>query len=224
MSQFKYPRGALGHIVGWIMAAKNRERNHWPINLLDLRKEDQVLEIGFGPGWALQQIAARTTQGFIARVDPSPVMMQQASARNAAGIRAGRIELRRGANGGANAPLPYGEARFDKVLAVNSMQFWPDAVEGLQEVTRVLKPGGRAVITIQPMWVKADDEARAVGNELIRQLTQAGFRQIRLETFALETAGAERHRAEVTEGEAATVAKSAKRCYSSLHIDWACCD
>jgi ubiquinone/menaquinone biosynthesis C-methylase UbiE len=182
MSQFKYPQGFLGGVAGWLMALKNRERNAWAVGLLDLQRSDHVLEIGFGPGWAIQQMAARATTGFVAGVDPSEVMVRQASRRNAAALRAGRVELRQS----FNAPLPYGDARFDKVLAVNSMQFWPDALAGLQEVRRVLKPGGRVVITVQPMWAKTDAEARAVGVDLAEKLTQAGFQRVRLETLPLK--------------------------------------
>jgi len=181
-AQFAHPQGALGRFVGTIMALKNQERNLWAISLLNLQRRDHVLEIGFGPGWAIQQIAARTTPGFVTGVDPSEVMVAQASARNAAAIRAGRVKLHHG----PNAPLPYAEAHFDKVLAVNSMQFWPEALAGLQEVRRVTKPGGLVVIAIQPMWVKTGDEARLVGDELFAQLTKAGFQQVRLETLPLK--------------------------------------
>jgi len=39
--------------------------------------------------------------------------------------------------------LPFDGDTFDKALAINSMQIWPDAVAGLREIRRVMKPGGR---------------------------------------------------------------------------------
>jgi ubiquinone/menaquinone biosynthesis C-methylase UbiE len=38
--------------------------------------------------------------------------------------------------------LPFDDNSFDKALAINSMQVWPDAVVGLREMRRVMKPGG----------------------------------------------------------------------------------
>jgi ubiquinone/menaquinone biosynthesis C-methylase UbiE len=42
--------------------------------------------------------------------------------------------------------LPFADGSFDKALAINSMQVWPDAMTGLREIGRVLKPGGRIAL------------------------------------------------------------------------------
>ena len=44
---------------------------------------------------------------------------------------------------GSVGNLPFRDSSFDKAMAVNSMQLWPSAVAGLQEIRRVLKPGGK---------------------------------------------------------------------------------
>ena len=177
-SQFAHPEGWVGRLVGVILAWKNRERNAWALSMLDIQSDDQVLEIGFGPGQAIQEVAKLTPKGFVAGIDLSEVMVAQASKRNAAAIRSGHVHLQQG----AESPLPFEDAKFNKAFAVNSMQFWSNPGAGLQEVRRVLKPGARVVIIIQPMWAKTDEEVRAVGEKLEFQLRQAGFRQVRLET------------------------------------------
>ena len=62
-------------------------------------------------------------------------MVEQATARNVKAIESGRVDLRHG----SVECLPF-EDNTDKALAINSMQVWPDAVAGLQEMRRVLKP------------------------------------------------------------------------------------
>jgi ubiquinone/menaquinone biosynthesis C-methylase UbiE len=177
-SQFAHPEGWVGRLVGVILAWKNRERNAWALSMLDIQPDDQVLEIGFGPGQAIQEAAKLTPKGFVAGIDLSEVMVAQASQRNDAAIRSGQVFLQQG----AEAPLPFEDSKFTKAFAVNSMQFWSNPDAGLQEVRRVLKPGGRVAIIIQPMWAKTEEEVRAVGEKLEFQLKQAGFRQVRLET------------------------------------------
>ena len=46
-------------------------------------------------------------------------------------------------------PCPQ-DNTFDKALAINSMQVWPDAVAGLREIWRVLKPHGSAALAFTP--------------------------------------------------------------------------
>lgn len=177
-SQFAHPQGWVGRLVGTILAWKNRERNAWAISLLDIQPSDHVLEIGFGPGQAIQEVAKLTPAGFVAGIDLSDVMVSQASKRNAAAIRSGHLLLRQG----AESPLPFEDDKFNKAFAVNSMQFWSNPIRGLEEIRRVLKPRGRVVITIQPMWAKTEQEVRSVAEKLEFQLKQVGLKQVRLET------------------------------------------
>lgn len=46
--------------------------------------------------------------------------------------------------------LPFDDNSIDKALAINSMQVWPDAVAGLQEIGRVMKPGGGIALGFTP--------------------------------------------------------------------------
>jgi SAM-dependent methyltransferase len=174
ISQFGRPRGLVGRLVGRIMARENRERNNWAVSLLNVQPADRILEIGFGPGLALQQISKQAKAGFVAGVDISAVMMSQASKRNSAAIQDGRMQLYQGTVGS----LPFEDDRFDKVLVVNSVHHWPDAMAGLQEVLRVLKPDGTAVFVEQPHGVAGEDAETAVRSRLGKQIETAGFGHI----------------------------------------------
>jgi ubiquinone/menaquinone biosynthesis C-methylase UbiE len=90
----------------------------------------------------IQLLAKSALSGKVVGIDPSEEMVGQATARNAKAIESGPVELRRG----SVERLPFGDNTFDRVLAINSMQVWPDAMAGLREIRRVMKPGGRIAL------------------------------------------------------------------------------
>lgn len=170
-------------MVGWVMAHRrsNRERNRWVVGLLDVQPAERVLEIGFGPGLAIAELARRA--GHVHGIDRSGVMVRQASRRNRAAIGAGRVEL-------VHAPvdrLPRFDAPLDAVMAVNTVGFWPEPAQRLRELWGLLRPGGRIALASQPRCPGAtrDTTARAA-DELEDLLAGAGFVEIRAETLELD--------------------------------------
>jgi len=161
----------------------NQQRNSWAVSLLDVQPTDRVLEIGFGPGIAIAELAGRATRGQVYGIDHSEVMVQQASGRNAAAIRAHRVHLAHA----SVEQLPSFDGPLDAILAVNSVGFWPNPVERLRRLRRLLRSGGRIALARQPRCPGAtqDTTARAA-QELQDLLTQAGFTQIRTETLGLD--------------------------------------
>jgi ubiquinone/menaquinone biosynthesis C-methylase UbiE len=130
----------LGWLGGVILARTNRPHAAWVVGLLDVRQQDSVLEIGFGPGVAIELLVHKAHR--VAGVDPSEVMLRQATQRNAAMISERRVELRQ-----ASADhLPFVDGSFNKVLAINSMQVWSEPLAGLREISRVLRGNGRLAL------------------------------------------------------------------------------
>ena len=170
-SQFGHPHGPVGSLVGRIMAVENRARNAWALTLLDVQPGDRVLELGFGPGLAIERLACTTAARLIAGIDHSAAMVRQARRRNAAAIATGRVELRQG----SFSTLPFPEGSFDRVLAVNALHFASELASGLGGVRHALQPGGRLVIVVQPVWLKGENAVRQLGEELVEQVTAAGF-------------------------------------------------
>jgi ubiquinone/menaquinone biosynthesis C-methylase UbiE len=110
-----------------------------------LRAARQALEIGFGPGRLIELIAPLVPQGLVAGVDPSEVMVRQATRGNEAWIRAGRVALLQG----SVSALPWRDREFSQACAVNAFQFWPRPLEDLRELRRVLQDGGHLLICLR---------------------------------------------------------------------------
>ncbi|GHO97805.1 hypothetical protein KSF_078530 [Reticulibacter mediterranei] len=174
---FAHPRGLLGQLGGAIMARSTRSRNEWTLSLLTIQPNEQILEVGFGPGALIEGMATKITKGQIVGVDMSPLMLEQASKRNAIAIREGRVSLQHG----SALVLPFSDDTFDKALSANSIHIWPDQLAGIKEMRRVLKPGGEIAIVLQPVWARTDDEVKHIGEDLTQLLTQAGLHHTRLE-------------------------------------------
>jgi ubiquinone/menaquinone biosynthesis C-methylase UbiE len=164
MRMFGCPQGILGRLGGIIMARWNQPCAAWVIDLLDIQPHDSVLEVGFGPGVGLHLLARLASAGAVAGVDYSEAMVAQATARNAQTIEHGRVDLRHG----SVERLPFADQSFDKALAINSMQVWPDAGAGLREMRRVLKTGGSIALGFTPY-------AGQPKSGLPEMLTAAGF-------------------------------------------------
>ena len=184
VGQFHRPHGAGGLVAGWVMAhrSSNLERNRWVVSLLDLQPDERVLEIGFGPGVAVEAMSRLVTRGTVYGVDHSPVMLRRASGRNRSAVRAGRVRL---TLAGAE-DLPAFDGLLDVVVAVNSMGFWPDPPARVDELRRRLCPGGRIAIASQPRCPGATSAtSRRAADEIRDVLLGAGFTSPRVETLAL---------------------------------------
>ena len=155
------------------------------MSLLDVRRHDRVLEIGFGPGLAILELSRLAHDGYVCGIDHSELMLHQASRRNADGIGRGVVDVRLG----SVDALPAFDARFDTILAVNAALFWNEPDARLEELRQLLRPGGLIALAHQPRGRGASDETSAAkGREIAAALLRAGFSEVRVETMRLKPA------------------------------------
>jgi ubiquinone/menaquinone biosynthesis C-methylase UbiE len=180
-SQFACPQGKLGWVVGHVMAVKNAPMIRFGVEALNVQSEDQVLEIGFGHGRGIQLLAESAKRGFVAGIDISEVMVRQAARRNQEKIRSGFIELSQA----SVADIPYEYARFNKVLAVNNYQFWPNAEHNLVEIQRVMDENGLLVLCLrmknpQKAFQTAPGYSPEEVEEIAGLVRWVGFREVQM--------------------------------------------
>jgi len=171
--QLAHPRGLLGRLVLWRLDAVNRGMNDFTLEALAPEADDRILEVGFGGGALLGQIL-ETGVALVAGTDISEVALSRARKRYAAAVD--RPQLARC----GDTALPFADGAFTKAAAVNGIYFWPDIGGRLEELRRVLEPGGRLVLCYGEAGPDGvpdfpPDRAEAV-------LAAAGFLDLRTDT------------------------------------------
>jgi trans-aconitate methyltransferase len=185
VDQFHHPKGLMGFIAGRIMAKRtsNLERNRWTVDLLEIERDDRVLELGPGPGVTLGLILERVPEGLVVGLDHSATMLAQCRRANKSAVREQRLSLIEG----SFTQLPELPGPFDKILAVNSLQFDGMTSQTLSQITKQLKPGGTLAVTFQPRGKQPSaDKAMAFGKKVARLLETAGLTRIRIEKLPME--------------------------------------
>jgi ubiquinone/menaquinone biosynthesis C-methylase UbiE len=107
------------------------------LHALALRPGDRFLDVGCGSGAAVR--AASETVGHAVGVDLAPAMIERAR-QLAAGLAGVEFVV------GDSEQLPLPDASFTAVLCSSSFHHYPNPGRALEEMGRVLTPGGRLVV------------------------------------------------------------------------------
>jgi ubiquinone/menaquinone biosynthesis C-methylase UbiE len=110
--------------------------------IVAFRKEGTLLDIGTGPGRLLIRVHAACPAMRLSGVDISSAMVERARRNVAAANADGAITV----GLGSAEELPFPGAAFDFVVSSVSAHHWKNAAGALNEIHRVLRPGGRALI------------------------------------------------------------------------------
>ncbi len=146
------------------------------IAMLDLTPDDRVLDVGCGTGFATEALLDHVET--VHALDQSPHQMEHAWEKIGKHGPAGFIM-------GDAEQLPYATDTFDVVWSSGSIEYWPRPVWALQEIRRVLKPGGQTLV-VGPNNPRTSLVQRAADammlfydrEEADRMFTDAGFTDI----------------------------------------------
>jgi SAM-dependent methyltransferase len=142
LTNARKPTGRLGRFLIGAMNISHYLLTNWGLSHLTIRKQDTILDIGCGGGGTVYKLAKMVTNGKIYGVDFSDESVMVSRMTNKQFVQIGRVEIQQS----SVSCLPFSDNMFDLVTAVNTHNYWPDLVTDVQEILRVLKPGGKLII------------------------------------------------------------------------------
>lgn len=139
--------------------------------LITRKRKQKVLDMGFGTGETMSYLQKILSSAFICGIDASIVAVRFAKSRG-----------HKNALKGSATKLPYKTNTFDTTLALDVIEHIKDDQKVINEMFRVLKPGGEAIITVPALpfiWSKHDSgqghKRRYTRRRLVSLAKKAGF-------------------------------------------------
>lgn len=140
--QVRKPSGWLGRRVVQAMNLSHAAMTDWGLQQVTVPRNAAILDVGCGGGATVRKLLALAPEGRVVGLDYSSASVAVSRDTNAREIEAGRVHIEQG----SVAALPFPDRSYDIVTAVETHYYWPDLPRNLQEVLRVLKPGGAFVL------------------------------------------------------------------------------
>lgn len=141
-TQCQKPTGWFGRYTLWRMNISHSKLTDWGLQHVSVAPHFTVLDAGCGGGRTVSKLAALATQGKVYGVDFSEASVAASKKTNARSIAAGRVEIREG----SVSQLPFADATFDLVTAIETHFWWPNLPGEMREVFRVTRPGGSVIL------------------------------------------------------------------------------
>jgi ubiquinone/menaquinone biosynthesis C-methylase UbiE len=142
LANARKPAGRLGRLLIRAMNISHYRLTDWGLSHLSIRKQDTILDIGCGGGGTVYKLARIATNGKVYGIDFSDESVMVSRMTNKQFVQMGRVEIQQS----SVSCLPFPDAMFDLVTAVNTHNYWPDLVTDMREILRVLKLGGKFIL------------------------------------------------------------------------------
>jgi len=187
VNQVRKPTKWIGRFFLWMMNMSHSSLTDWGLKHVTIEKRFTILDVGCGGGRTIDKLAMLAAEGTIYGVDYAKGSVAASRSKNARWIKAGRVEIEEA----SVSRLPFPDNKFDLVTAVETQYYWPSPVTDMQEVLRVLKPGGALIVIaesykkgsydkLQRPMMKLSKFARLSVGEHRELFSTAGYKDVQI--------------------------------------------
>ena len=175
-SQCARPEGFLGRVMLRFMNFAHAPLTNWGLGLVEIHDGWTMLDIGCGGGATLKRLLKRSKDAQVYGIDIS-----EESVAKAKKVNAKVLDKQVFVTEGSAEKLPYEDNKFNLVTAVETVYFWPNLPNCLEEVKRVLKKGGKFAIMVEVLekdsvWTSVVEGMTAYSPEQLKEMLDgAGF-------------------------------------------------
>ncbi|MBE6508497.1 MAG: class I SAM-dependent methyltransferase [Methanobrevibacter sp.] len=133
------PVGELGHQILDRMNKSHENMAQWGVSHFQIESDSIILDIGCGGGRNIERFAEQISKnGKVVGIDYSEVSVEKSIELNMKFIEEGIVKILQG----SVSAMPFDDETFDIVTGFETIYFWPDFINDLKEVHRVLKKDG----------------------------------------------------------------------------------
>jgi ubiquinone/menaquinone biosynthesis C-methylase UbiE len=176
----------LEKVRTWMAESRHKTINSWIIEQLRIQPYQHILEVGYGSGNSLYEVAKKLQVGFIAGIDDTVNYYQQAMRRNKKFIDADLLHLHLG----SIEQLPYPPYYFHSIYAGNIYYSWNEPQYKFIQLHRLLKSGGKLLTVVEPFGKSNENDIWNEAEKIQQEYSLAGFSDVRFALREMNTANA----------------------------------
>lgn len=140
--QYQCPIGEKGKLVAALMNREHEPLTLWGLSKVEIGPDFVILDVGCGGGKTINRLAKMVPNGKVYGIDCSAEMVKFSKKINKTLITQKCVEIIEG----SVEKIRFRDNSFDLVTAFETYYFWNNMCLALEEIKRVLKPGGKLLL------------------------------------------------------------------------------
>ena len=131
------PQGDSGEAIIERMNISHYDFTTWALEQIKIPNSGNIIDLGCGGGLTLKRLSAESADSRLFGLDYSDVSVRKTAEINKDDVASGKMKV-------LNASIddiPFEDDTFDLVTSFETIYFWGDHVETLQEIKRIMKNG-----------------------------------------------------------------------------------